>query len=64
MQSRPKRPAGGARAVRVRSRPLAQIDEAKLALAVQVMAKRLREAASASESPSKQQTDDREEPPA
>lgn len=33
-----------ARSVRVRSRPLDQIDEAKLALALAMMAKRLREA--------------------
>ncbi len=61
MQSRSNRPAGGARTVRVRSRPLAQIDEAKIALAVQVMAKRLREAASTAEKPAKKQTGDRKE---
>jgi hypothetical protein len=45
----------------VRSRPLAQIDEAKIALAVQVMAKRLREAASTAEAPTKKQPVDRGE---
>lgn len=60
MQSRSNRPGGGARAVRVRSRPLAQIDEAKIALAVQVMAKRLRDAASTAEAPAEKQAVDRE----
>jgi hypothetical protein len=41
--ARPAVPRG--RLVRVRSLPLAQIDEAKLALALAMMAKRLRQAA-------------------
>lgn len=61
MQSRSNHPGGGARAVRVRSRPLAQIDEVKIALAVQVMAKRLREAASTAEASPKKRTVDRVE---
>lgn len=60
MQSRSNRP-GGARAVRVRSRPLAQIDEAKIALAVQVMAKRLRDAALTAEVPAQKRPVDRGE---
>ena len=47
--ARPKPPAGNqpSRSVRVRSRPLAEIDEAKLATALALMARRLLEQRSA-----------------